>query len=358
MHWLGRLGAVVVALSPVVGRADLVAPHDQSFTDGNCENCHNLYDTTTLGALDYSTGCNSCHAGKTASTLAFPRTDLEAKPGVKGTHHSWSGFAENPAYGATAPTATTLSTRLVDGRLQCSVCHDLHVDASSNAPWALHASPDVGVATAPTSGTGTAKLTITVPGTISRGYRIKLVGPTSYIITRSFGATPIAWMNWDTGTAKWVAGVDNGTARTFVPGTDYVLDDAAGMSVRWSAAGNPGDQWDVLVSYPGLRMTMADDQMCTHCHKPMAMTTARVAGNDPAYQVDGTRVFGHPTGEALGSNGLGSDRAEILDANGATQTVGDGNATNDLKLKGGVVRCTTCHAVHGADSNSLTTDVR
>jgi predicted CXXCH cytochrome family protein len=34
------------------------------------------------------------------------------------------------------------------------------------------------------------------------------------------------------------------------------------------------------------------------------------------------------------------------------------NATNDLVLNGGVVGCTTCHAAHNADSNSLTVDAR
>ena len=37
----------------------------------------------------------------------------------------------------------------------------------------------------------------------------------------------------------------------------------------------------------------------------------------------------------------------------------NGNATNDYLLDGsGAVQCTTCHAVHNADSNSLTVDKR
>jgi hypothetical protein len=32
------------------------------------------------------------------------------------------------------------------------------------------------------------------------------------------------------------------------------------------------------------------------------------------------------------------------------------NPTNDFVMRGGVVGCTTCHAVHNADSNSLTVD--
>src|SRR5512138_1043847 len=99
MHWLGKLGAVLMALSPAMASAAAVAPHDGSFTDGECANCHSLYDPTVLGGAEYSTGCNACHANQTGSTLAFPTATAEAKPGVGGTHHSWSGFAANPDAG-------------------------------------------------------------------------------------------------------------------------------------------------------------------------------------------------------------------------------------------------------------------
>lgn len=366
MHWLAKLGAVAVALSPVAARAAMVAPHDATFTDGNCVNCHNLYDATSVGGLDFSGGCNACHATRLTSTLSFPTADTEAKPGVRGTHHSFSGYADNPAYGAAKPVNPLLVNRLVDGqRMQCAVCHDLHNDASSNAPYALHTVPVVGAATLPnlnaTATPGTERLTITTPGTISRGYRVKLVSATSYIVSTVFGVNPVRWLNWS-GTA-WVAGVENpapAAARTFTPGVAALINpaEATGMSISISAAGVPGDQWDLLVAYPGLRSTMAGDNLCLNCHGGMAMGFKRVAGNDSAYPVNGTRMFSHPVGEALGANGLASDRTEILDATGATQAVGDGNTTNDLVLKDGVVRCTTCHAIHGADSNSMTTDVR
>lgn len=366
MHWLAKLGAVAVALSPMAGRAALLAPHDKSFTDGDCVNCHNLYDSTVLGGLDYSGGCNGCHAGRT-STLAFPTADAEAKPGVKGTHHSWSGFVENSLYGSTKPTNPLVASKLVDGqRLQCAVCHDLHSEGAGSAPGSVHTVPVAGVATLPNSNAnlvtpGTERLTITTPGSLSRGYRLKLVAPNAYIISTAASVTPIRWLNFVGGV--WVAGVDNppvAQARTFTAGNAHLINPAepTGMSISLDATGVAGDQWDLLVTFPGLRVTTVEDQICLSCHKPMDMKTARVAGRDPSYPVDGTRVFGHPTGEALGSNGLNTDRAAILDANGATQAAGDGNSTNDLVLKSGVVRCTTCHAVHGADSNSQTVDVR
>jgi hypothetical protein len=106
------------------------------------------------------------------------------------------------------------------------------------------------------------------------------------------------------------------------------------------------------------------DGVCVQCHASMAMTHLRVEGMDPRYPVNGVRLFSHPVGEGLNANGSGTDRTTILDASGVTQlantgtTDADGNATNDLRLDGTVVRCTTCHAVHHADSNSLTTDLR
>jgi len=66
----------------------------------------------------------------------------------------------------------------------------------------------------------------------------------------------------------------------------------------------------------------------------------------------------------LDANGAGTDLAAPLDADGSTGSSasdGDGgvpNPSNDLVLQNGRVGCTTCHAPHNADSNSLTVDVR
>jgi hypothetical protein len=84
------------------------------------------------------------------------------------------------------------------------------------------------------------------------------------------------------------------------------------------------------------------------------MSSVRVRGAD-FVKPNGSTLFSHPVGETLGSNGQAYDRTMILDANGASsQTVGDGVAHNDLVLRGNTVMCTTCHAVHNGDSNSLT----
>lgn len=359
MHWLAGLAVVVMALSPMIGRANQ-APHDKSFTDGDCANCHTLFDSTALGGSDYSGGCNACHANQSTSTLKLPAADLEAKPGVRGTHHSWSGFAENPAAGAITPPVVSFAARLADGRLQCIVCHDLHNANPDASPGSRHTSIPVGVAQLPLAGsTGTARMTLVNPGTAARGYRLRLQSATSFIITKTARATGgPTWLNWNAGTSSWVVGTVAGPGKPFALNTPVAVEEPTGVTVQWGAGGQAGDTWEFFVSYPGLRLTMQTDYMCTFCHQPMVMSSKRVGGGDMGYAVDGVRTFSHPVGEALGSNGLDSDHPAILDANGAQQSAGDGVATNDLKLDGTVVRCTTCHAVHGADSNSLTDDVR
>lgn len=357
---LAKLCAVAVALLPVTGRAGLGAPHDQSFTDGDCSNCHSLSNQTANGAPDFSAGCNSCHANQTSSTLSFPSAPLEAKMGVKGTHHSWSGFANNPAAGAVTPAVTAMANRLVEGRLQCTLCHDTHNPNPATAASGPHSSIGIGQPTAPLAGaTGNATLTLTNPGTdMAVGYRIRLQSPTSFIITKTARRPasqggPVWLVPSGPG---WIPGAITDPGKTFVPGTPVVIE--GDLSVTFSTGGFAGDQYEFWVSYPGLRLGMRTNQLCVFCHKPMDMNHQRVAGLDAGYPVDGARTFSHPVGVGLNANGKNTDRAAVLDANGAVQTTGDGDATNDLVLVNGVVRCTTCHAVHGADSNSLTPDPR
>lgn len=357
ISWLAKLCAVATALLPMVGRADMVAPHDRSFTDGDCANCHTLSNATPLGGTDYSAGCNACHALQTGSSLAFPKTDLEAKPGLKGTHHSWSGFADNAKAGAIPPPTYAFARRLADGRIQCITCHDLHNANADASPGGGNTSIPVGVARGPLAGaTGNATLTLVNPGTdMTVGYRIRLQSATSFIISKTFrqvgGPT---WLKW---TGAWVPGLVTDAGKTFTPGSPVIIE--GDLSVQFSTGGQAGDQYEFWVGYPGLRLTMRTNAICTFCHKPMNMRHQRVAGKDLGYQVDGVKTFSHPVGDALNANGLDTDRVAILDANGLPQGGGDANATNDLVLEGGtVVRCTTCHSVHGADSNSLTVDPR
>jgi hypothetical protein len=359
--WPAILAVVVAAVIPAPALA-LDAPHDGSFTDGNCDHCHSLYNPNGSGQSDYSPGCVSCHANSTNSKRGFPwLTDSQAVPGKSGTQHSWSGFAANDDFGTRTPDAYDVSKKLVDGRLQCATCHDPHRAGVDRAAGQVMTSIPLGTATAMTGGTagGTAQLTLVSVGTVAKGYRLKIqtvtAGGGTFVISHDASLATPSWYNWS-GSA-WVIGTVGGPGKPYANDTAVPLDDPA-VAVKWTAGAVAGNWWDFYVTSPMLRSNNASDAFCTMCHASYVMTHTVVDNLHPYYQVDGVRRFSHPVGQGLNANGKNTDVAEILDATGVRQSVGDGNASNDLKLDGGVVRCTTCHAVHNADSNSLSVDRR
>jgi hypothetical protein len=213
---------------------------------------------------------------------------------------------------------------------------------------------------------GTATMTSTVQtGTPPSGFRVKIrsvdAGGGTFIISHFPGGPEGTWLNWDGSAWSYVS--STGPGRPFLNGVDVPLD-VAGVTVRWTAGAVEGDYWDFYVGYPLLRITNIGDGSCFNCHKDRVMNHVRARGDDRSYLPNGVRKFSHPVGVGLNANGFGSDRTAILDADGtagASATDGLGgapNPTNDLVLPGGVLRCTTCHAVHNADSNSLTVDAR
>jgi hypothetical protein len=362
IRWIGSLTVSIgIAVAPaLVGAID--APHDSSMTDGDCSACHRLYDPTGSGQSDYSSGCINCHANR-PGPFGFPwLTDDQAAPGKGGNHHSWSGYAANAALGAKAPSSLAIQAKLVDGRLQCATCHNPHYGAAQNAPGSRHTSIGLGVATLATGGTGgggTSQLTLVTAGTVSKGFRLRIQtaggGGGTFIISHDFGLATPSWFNWNG--SGWVVGSVTGPGRSFTNGSPVALDDPA-VTVSWTAGAVAGNYWDFYLSYPFLRASNVNDTICVMCHQELVMNHVRVGGKDGNYRPNGARMFSHPVGEALNANGRNLDRAEILDTNGLVQSSGDGKSTNDLRLDGGVVRCTTCHAVHNADSNSLTEDAR
>jgi hypothetical protein len=359
------LGAALMALAPAASLA-LDAPHDQTFSDGACANCHSLYVTSgASGDPEYTQGCMACHnAPRSTNRFGFPwLSSDQATPGQGGNHHSWSGYAANAKAGARSPVSAAIAKQLVDGRLQCTVCHDPHKAAPENAPGVQHTSIAVGAAVAKTGGGtgGTATMTLVAPGSAAKAYRVQIsavnAGGGELILSHDFGLATPSWFNWVGG--AWVAGTAAGPGKPYANGAAVTLDDAA-VQVRFAAGATVGNYWDFWVSYPFLRATMAEDAFCVTCHQERNMTSSRVRGDDLGYRPDGVRRYSHPVGEALNSNGKNRDRTAVtmLDASGVVQASGDGNLTNDLVMPGGVVRCTSCHAAHGADSNSLSVDPR
>ena len=349
MRNLGLLAAAaLVSIAPLARAID--APHDQTFSTGTCDNCHAMYQTTASGAKDFSPGCVSCHNGLTsnsAKALGFPwvaNTD-QAKPGLQGSQHSWSGYAKQAGAGAAPPALAALASKLIDGKLQCAVCHDLHTSTPTYTPDRITSVP---VGGSITSGAGT--LTLVTAGPSTKAWRIKIQAGGTYIISHDFGLATPTWLNYVGGT--WQPGTDPGTGKGYTVGANETLDDGATV-VKLGGTLAAGNFFDLYVAYPLLRYSMVSNAFCYLCHQERVMDHVRAGGRDPNYPPNGSNVFSHPVSVALNQNGGGYDRTDLLDANGKGQSVGDGKTTNDLALDGGQVRCTTCHAIHNGRSNSL-----
>ena len=350
-------GLELVAALALVGIASparaLDAPHDQTFSTGDCSNCHALFDTTASGAKDSSRGCVTCHQqlANPSLPLHWQATGHQGVPGATGNQHSWSGYADSPLRGAQSPPSVTLQNKLVDGKLQCAVCHDIHTSSPSYAPSSKHLSIPLNTAVA----AGGGSLTLTGTGSVAMGVRVKIDTASTFVISHDFGLATPSWLYWN-GTA-W-AKATSGTGRSFLPlGSNVTLDDGV---TTIQIAGTPavGTTWDFYVSFPFLRVSNVSDTFCYTCHAPRVMDHVRASGRDAAYLPDGNRVFSHPVSVSLNANGRGYDRtqANVLDSDGSLQSAagGDGRPQNDLKFDGTAVRCTTCHAAHSAASNSYT----
>lgn len=360
---------LLVAAMPVLSRADISAPHDKADTAIACYYCHSLAVRTGVSGANFNSACLGCH-NQPGHAFGTPWLDSDqAVPGVTGNSHNWSGPGASPEHGAIVFLGYIEKYNWAGGNLQCIVCHEVHKQAPASAD-SMHTSIPVGVPQVKTGTTGaltgTATMTLTaVPGSAPEGFRLKILtvggGGGTFILSHDHGFNPDSWFNWVGG--AWVAGTAAGPGRPFTDGVDVPLD-IPGISVRWSAGAVVGDYWDFYVGYPFLRYTNTNDGICIGCHQERVMDHLRARGVDRSYLPNGIRKFSHPVGVGLNANGFGTDRTTILDVDGTEgSSTSDGlggvaNATNDLVLKGGVVRCTTCHAAHNTDSNSLTIDVR
>jgi hypothetical protein len=363
------LAAVLVLAAPLAARA-ADAPHEDGAV---CSNCH-LGHAAEGGALTKVHGnfnlCQSCHL----NALGRPgvsgwSTAIQAVPGSAGRSHSWSGDAASfdatpPSTSSADPGEIEMAKRLDGTTLQCSTCHDAH--QSDLVPQGGRGTQHV--STPARAGTPGSTGDVTVSGVTAtaaaRAYRIE--------ITQAGNETSARFRLSNDKGASWFGCSGPGTYVAYVASPSNActaaaavqLNDGANVTVAFGTGSYvAGARWDLWVSYPFLRADNTDAKMCVTCHRDRNQSHQNVRGSGPivgtgAPIVLGVTQFSHPVGEGLNANGTGTDHGTPLDANGATQVVGDGNQTNDLVLSSTKVTCLTCHRPHNADSNSLSEDDR
>lgn len=354
--------ALIVSGAPALA---LDSPHDGTASSSvtECQSCHRLHGGggTLTKYSSNNDACLTCHDSIVPApnsnhifSPAWSSAGREATPGVEGDQHRWSGSPT--ARSARVPLNPDMAKYLPTGAtLQCAVCHDAHgkKDAVTGVP--------IQDTLAPSSVHSSYKLDVAMPPNSGGAGRLKLVSLTGYgfqaltasyaVRVRSAGYLEISHDYKSAAVPTWVGNIPFTVGDT--PAQDVGLDDPA-VIVRITVAPAVGEVWEFYVSYPFLRASNVADAMCTDCHADRVMDHACVEGTG-AGCAPGTKVYSHPVNQALNANAKGYDRGAPLDADGG---VADTNASNDLKLDGSVVRCTTCHAPHNADSNSLSVDVR
>jgi predicted CXXCH cytochrome family protein len=358
MTTMKRLGALAgfVGLLGLMGLLFATdAPHDLSF-EVECASCHvphaslggPLTDSTTNALV-----CQQCH--NALSDFPMLETSNVTVPGVVGTTHRWGAEATNPAYGAKPPTVNTEMQLRMDGTLiTCSTCHDQHETNNWGPQYQKNVVQTVVIGAAGDGGV----VYQADPAANPKTYLIEIVaggkaGTATYIFSNENGR-PGTWWGW-TG-AAWDTYPANPARTTSATPTYQDLNDGTNVQVTFDTSGGDfaiGDRYRFYVSHPFLRAPLDDggNVFCLDCHAERDMGYADVDGPYTG------NYFSHPVGEGLDANSAGYDRSEPLDVDGALQSVStDPNATNDLVLDGGNLRCLTCHDVHYTDSNSKTVD--
>ncbi len=347
---LARLLAVALVTIFPLRALGTDAPH----VFEGCKDCH-VGHTSPGASLTKRDGnftlCNSCHTD-TLSPFKFPWTlAMQATPGSGGYSHRWDANATNATLGASPPLNVAMLSRLDNGNLQCSTCHDQHLsDAFATTG---RGSPHIQTPykSFPAGGSGTVTFTSAPSGFAAKSYLLQFTtgGAVGTAVFRVSNDNKISWVQTGVLTAASVTLTD-GVVLAF-GGTNFVAT----------------EEYKFYVSYPFLRADNTDGSMCVDCHRERNMTYQNVEGSNLTHAgtnqpiVLGTTVFSHPVGQALNANSRGYDRAStaILDADGSLQTTGDVNKTNDLVVGAtGLVSCLTCHYPHNADSNSLSVDAR
>jgi predicted CXXCH cytochrome family protein len=362
----------------------LDSPHDGSWVEAvsDCQSCHLLHGSAGGTLTKWSSNNDACLTCHDSAAVGHPPNDLfssawssagrEAVPGTGGDQHKWNGSLTSRD--ARVPVNPAFSRYVASG-LQCALCHDQHgvkdVDQvpvqDTFAPSSAHASYKFDDPRPPVNGVaGALALTSITAASTWSPFTVRPAAFTVRVKTWSGGAGTLEvshdFIKAPPGT--WAMNIP------FTVGQVVELDDP-NVTVKITATPAVGAYWQFYVSYPFLRTSNVADAMCLDCHAGRHQGYLCVEGDNTVTDganvncaPDGVRTYSHPVGEALGANLRGTDLAAPLDADGtagSSLTDGDGNVpnpSNDLVLQSGRVGCTTCHAPHNADSNSLSVDVR
>lgn len=363
-------GVLAVAALAVLAADD---PHSGTFNVGcsksaGAQFCHADHTAAGLQALLPTAGgnanlCRSCHTASSGLAQRFPMETMSPADVVTntGSSHAWNVPSTNANAGAGAPTNPQMLVRLdppYTGSITCSTCHNQHLNAPSAVTTGTAGTQWTGTVTH-TQGTGTGTVSLSYTATASpKGYLVEIVetggaaGTAKFRLSNDGG---VSWWGYSAG--AWVA-YAAGNAR-LTSTSPIALNDGANATVTFAGAtagsfvlAPTPDRFRSYVSYAFLRAPLdtgtnaAGNRFCRDCHSTWAMDHTAV------HTYDGT-MKQHPVGITLNANGGNYDRTSVLDGNGALQSVGDGNPSNDLKLApDGTIQCYTCHGTHHSPGNT------
>ncbi len=366
-HMAIAFGIVVLLMGASAAAWDKATPHDTGFDSSYfCLTCHAVHlpvGPTLTRQPTNAALCQSCHTdGGDAADLSVPDSS-KATPGVGGTSHRWDTLANQPEYGAAPPADPVFTLHIDDSdslnrKIICSTCHNQH----TNDPYRQRQRVQAVV-----HSQGTGPMTFGTINTVSstatpRGFLIDFVtgggsGTATYRLSYDSG---ISWLGWN-GTQWGALGMGSSAFAARSPGASQNLTNTDGEMVVSFAEGSTfngptptqydSDRYKFYVGYPFYRAApdsgdnATGSRFCRACHGAWAQTYTDARTYTGSYR-------SHPVGQALNANGGGYDRTTPLDVDGAAQ--GTTHQPNYLVLDaGGLVQCTTCHAVHYAPSNSL-----
>ncbi len=301
-----------------------------------CPSCHTLHNSLGPNLTNQPTNsalCKSCHTFTgTASALPFTSSD-QAKPGISGTSHSWTGLmpaVSNPlnAYGlrATADlTNSAVKQRVSESgnAVICSACHDEHNQLI--LPWD--------------------PLAITT----SRGQIGSATGGTTATLNDSSKSWTVN--QWANATVKITSGPNNGMVRRVLSNTPTQLTFGIPLANAVSAT----DSYYLNSGRHFMRILNSTNQLCLDCHFYRNQNDVRTYTGKPlshpvnktlAATKDPTQFFSVPVEPAsAGFVPQGGTRGEL---NGGTDT----NLKNNIALAQDLgILCLSCHQVHFSPSS-------